>query len=122
MFLRDVAYLYDLCDKIANDDVKYFLPVDTWVIQGCHKLGVISEKKAPSAEFNAKVKSSMVEACAKIPGVSPIDFDHGLWGMSQLQYVLQNLDFVEQNLPTLRTISESELFKSAPAGVGSHLL
>ena len=84
---------------------------------------MISEKEAPSAKVkSSKVKSSMVEACAKIPGVSPIYFDHGLWGMSQLQYALWHFDFVDQNLPTLRTISESELFRSAPAGVGSHLL
>jgi len=101
MFLRDVAYLYDLCDNITNDDVKYFLPVDTWVLQWCRKLGVLSEEKAP----RDKVKMRMVEECA-ISGVSPIYFDHGLWGMSQLQYVLGNFGFVEQNLQTLRKISD----------------
>lgn len=105
LFLRDVASLYDLIERITGG-VTYFLPVDTWVRQLCQKLGVGSEKA-----LAAEVKSGMVEACKGRLNVSPIDFDHGLWVVSQLPYVVRNFEFISGNLATIRTLSESSLLR-----------
>jgi hypothetical protein len=104
MFLRDVGSLYDLLEEITDEDVDFFLPVDTWVRQFCHKLRVCSENAK-----DPEVKSGMVEACKGRINVSPIDFDHGLWVVSQLPYVMSNFEFIARNVSTMRIISESSL-------------
>jgi hypothetical protein len=107
LFLRDVASLYDMTGGITGE-VTYFLPVDTWVRKLCKKLGVVSEKAK-----DAEVQSGMVKACKEKLNVSPIDFDHGLWVLSQLRSAMPYFEVIANNLPTMRTLSESSLLRSS---------
>jgi len=104
MYLRDVAYLYGLLGEIREDEVRYFLPIDTWVRQFCKNLKMVENVKADNELF----KERIIEKCSEFsPRISPVCFDHGLWILSQLRYTVKNLDLVKRNTGSLEIIRNS---------------
>jgi len=104
LFLRDVASLYGLIEAVSEDEVEYFLPVDTWVKQFCEKLQVIGSRKGD----NRTVKKAIISECHRLdPPVQPIHFDHGLWVLSQILYAVKNLQLIERSINSLRIIRDS---------------
>jgi len=104
LFLRDLASLYDLIDKVT-EDVDLFLPIDTWVRQYCERL-----KIASASTSNEEIKQKMIETCNSFTQHVPvICFDHGLWVTSQLQYFVHNFDFLGSVRSQLGVVAKSEL-------------
>ncbi|OGB73674.1 hypothetical protein A3K24_02440 [candidate division Kazan bacterium RIFCSPHIGHO2_01_FULL_44_14] len=73
-YIRDVALVFDLEDKLLADDFKYCQPIDTWVKQVAVKLDLI----APQEGDVATIKSAIIDAC-RGANVSPLLFNAGAW-------------------------------------------
>jgi hypothetical protein len=94
VFLRDVVSLYNLQNKVSEDDFIYLQPIDTWVTQVSHKLGIIElapkEKDYLSAAIENKYegfRNDIVKSCRKL-GVSPISYNQGAWYVAANSYDL----------------------------------
>jgi len=108
LFLRDTASLFDLFETIDRDEIRYFLPVDTWVRQLCKRFGLVGD-----VSDNNSFKDAMIRTCGGVaPPASPIYFDHGLWVLSQMTYTVRNLELVRNNLESLRAIRDSRILET----------
>jgi hypothetical protein len=73
-YIRDVALVFDLEDKLLADDFKYCQPIDTWVKQVAIKLDIIAQQEGDVET----IKSAIIDAC-RGANVSPLLFNAGAW-------------------------------------------
>jgi hypothetical protein len=110
LFLRDVSVLYDLTNNIQRDDFRFFLPIDTWVKRFCQQLQIIDNQSVD----NETVKNNLIKECDECaPPVHPIQFNHGLWVLSQITYTLRYLQVIEKCEDSLKIIKQSRMLESS---------
>lgn len=73
-YIRDVALVFGLEDKLLADDFQYCQPIDTWVKQVAVKLGIISSQEG-DIEI---IKSAIINGCQGA-STSPLLFNAGAW-------------------------------------------
>ncbi len=73
-YIRDVALVFELEDKLLADDFKYCQPIDTWVKQVAVKLGIISSQEGDIET----IKSAIIDGC-RGANTSPLLFNAGAW-------------------------------------------
>ena len=78
-YLRDVALVFGLEEEIAEAELKYFQPVDTWVLQVSVKLAIITgDVNLTRPAHIEKAKEQIIGAC-RTAGVSTLLFKAGAW-------------------------------------------
>ena len=109
LFLRDVSVLYDLTNNIQRDEFRFFLPVDTWVKRFCQRLQIIDNQYVD----NETVKRYLISECYSVtPPVQPIQFNHGLWVLSQISYTVKYLHVIEKCMDSLKKVKQSRMLES----------
>jgi hypothetical protein len=73
-YIRDVALVFDLENKLLVDDFKYCQPIDTWVKQVAVKLGIISSQEGDIET----IKLAIINGCQGA-NTSPLLFNAGAW-------------------------------------------
>jgi len=73
-FLRDLAIIFELEEKIGQQDYIYFQPIDTWVRQVAERLKIIDMKE----NNTSTIKDKIIEATLG-EKVSPLLFNAGAW-------------------------------------------
>ena len=74
LFLRYLVALYDLNEFLTDSDIKYIVPIDTYINQFLIKMGL---KEETTISYNNDIKL-VLQWCKKV-NISPIDFDQGVW-------------------------------------------
>lgn len=76
LYLRDVVSLFQLEDKLSEDDYIYLQPIDTSVRKVAIKIGLVtnSENEVNDEEIRKKI----VKLCQEFH-CSPLQFNHGAW-------------------------------------------
>lgn len=76
LHLRDTVSFFQLENYLSQPDFDLLQPIDTWVYQMAIKLGIIDAKMTLE---KLAAKRHIITEAAKTAGVSPIEFNQGLW-------------------------------------------
>lgn len=84
-YLRDVALVFGLEENLSEADLRYFQPVDTWVLRIVKELAIVSDDID-------EVKEKIIDACLKA-NVSPLLFNAGAWyaGAYSLELLIDSI-------------------------------
>jgi len=88
LYLRDLVSLYDLDNRVSNDDAYCIQPIDTWVRKLAYRLQIVDKEAS-----DLKIQKAIVDLCTS-RGASPILFNQGAWyvGRYASEIVLEMLD------------------------------
>lgn len=89
LYLRDLICMYSLDKCIAEENLIFLQPIDTWVRKVAFKVGIIKNIN----EGDTLVREKIVKACLDL-NVSAIKFNQGAWflGYNSFDIILENLD------------------------------
>ncbi len=91
-YLRDLISIFNLDDKISEQDLQFVQPIDTWVRQICYRIGLINDLY----EDEAAIRNKIVKICS-INNLSSLKFNQGAWflGSNSFDILLKNIERIE---------------------------
>ena len=104
-YLRNLARVYKI-REISEENLKYFFPMDTWIIQVCQKVGIIDNNKLKEFEVREKIISKCLDN-----DINPLLFNQGCWfvGYFSFDLLINLLKIFEKNLK----LKELDIVKSS---------
>lgn len=104
-YLRNLTRFYKI-REISEENLKYFFPMDTWIIQVCQKVGIIDNNKLKEFEVREKIISKCLDN-----DINPLLFNQGCWfvGYFSFDLLINLLKIFEKNLK----LKELDIVKSS---------